>query len=144
MMQQVFFIPGPLPGLNDMIDAAKEMGHVRRYSRRQYNGYATLKQQWGKLCTLAIEQAKRRPLTKLTQMTTPVEIIFVWSEEARRRDLDNIRTGAKFVLDALVKSEILKSDGWKQVRALRDEFLVDKHRPGVTVILREADATLAH
>ena len=51
-----------------------------------------------------------------------VRIKFIWVEENRRRDLDNICFAKKFILDALVKCGKLKNDGQSVVKGFTDEF----------------------
>lgn len=121
-MIQSFWIDGPLPGLNEIIDAAK----IRR---GKWNAYNDMKQEWGAVCVAAIRKARLRPVEG------PIVLAFHWVEQAKRRDLGNIRVGEKFVVDALVQEKILQNDGWKQVRGLRDTFGVDKDNPGARIYL---------
>ena len=124
---QTFFIPGPLPGLNTLIDAAKEQGYVRR----GWNGYANAKRQWGQSIYWEIMKVGLKPMRR-------VYVSFVWHEQDRRRDPDNFSSGGKkFVLDALVKAGVLKNDGWDEIAGMSDMWKVDKKRPGVQVTLEE-------
>ena len=61
-------------------------------------------------------------LTKLPRFDKPVQIHFHWIEDNKRRDLDNIAFGKKFILDAMVKTGILKDDNRKCVVAFTDSF----------------------
>lgn len=61
-------------------------------------------------------------LYNLPRFTKPVEIEFTWFEETRRRDLDNVAFGKKFILDALVKYGKLENDNPRHVVAFRDVF----------------------
>jgi Holliday junction resolvase RusA-like endonuclease len=83
-----------LPGLNEIIKAAK----TPTRGKRAYHGvvYAAMKK-------------------KYTQM--------VEAEGGRARDPDNIRVGAKFVLDAMVNQGVIKDDSMKYVKILRDSFM---------------------
>lgn len=63
----------------------------------------------------------------------PVRLSFRWYEPNRKRDLDNICFAKKFVLDALVKNNVLVDDGWRWVKGFTDEFFIDKDRPRVEV-----------
>jgi hypothetical protein len=124
MTEQTFFLSGPLPGLNEVIAAAKR----RRGST--WNGYAALKHR----CQTAIWQellvAKVRPMHR-------VLLTFTWIERSRRRDRDNIAAGKKFILDALVAANILLNDGPACVVGWTDAFVIDATTPGVWVTLRE-------
>jgi Holliday junction resolvase RusA-like endonuclease len=52
----------------------------------------------------------------------PIKINFIWVEENKRRDLDNICFAKKFILDALVKAGKLKDDNRNNVYAFTDTF----------------------
>lgn len=68
----------------------------------------------------------------------PVEIAFRFYEPNSRRDIDNVAGwGHKCILDALVKSEIIENDGWKQIRSISDEFYIDKNNPRIEVTIKE-------
>lgn len=52
----------------------------------------------------------------------PVIGHFIWIEENKKRDLDNICFAKKFILDALVETGILKDDNRKIVTNFTDSF----------------------
>ena len=52
----------------------------------------------------------------------PVIGHFTWIEENKKRDLDNICFAKKFILDALVKSGVLKNDNRKIITNFTDSF----------------------
>lgn len=116
------WVPGPLPGQNEIISAAKS-------GRGGANAYSRMKKQWGDTVWALARAAKLRPLD------LPVRVSFLWTEKARRRDLDNIIAGGKFVMDGLVKAGVLGGDGWNHVGAIEHRFMVDAKRPGVQVWL---------
>jgi Holliday junction resolvase RusA-like endonuclease len=60
----------------------------------------------------------------------------VWYEPNRRRDLDNIAAGKKFILDGLQAIGKIENDGWKQIAGFTDTFEVDKQDPRVEVKIR--------
>ena len=122
-MIQRFFIPGVLPGLNEVLSAA-----VKR--RGKWNAYNDLKASYGEYIATIIRKAKLRPIAR-------ANIAFCWVEQSQRRDKDNVRMAAKFVLDSLVATKILPNDGWKQIGTLSDSFEVDGSKPGVYVELVE-------
>ena len=116
-----FHIPGRLPGLNEIVDAARG---------NRFSG-ATQKKKATTLCGQWI-MASRVPA-----FTVPVSIHFQWFEPNRRRDLDNIVAGSKFILDALVVTGRLPNDGRAWVRALAHTFPepdVDNPRVVVSII----------
>jgi Holliday junction resolvase RusA-like endonuclease len=120
-MTQHFFIPGPLPGLNEILKLANQR-------RGKWNAYDDLKHTWDRIITVHIQQAKLVPVER-------AYFTFVWLEAHRRRDLDNIAVARKFVLDALVATQILNNDGWRHVLGWTDSFVVDVAAPGVDVTL---------
>lgn len=117
---QELWIAGPLPSLNELIDAAK--GH----GGRGY-GYSKLKREWGTLVWGLAKAARLKPVASAV-------LTFEWRERDRRRDPDNVSSaGRKLILDGLVKAGVLSGDGWTGVRAFSDVWLVDPHAPGVLV-----------
>ena len=120
-MIQSFFIDGKLPGLNEIIAASK----VRR---GKWSQYLDMKESYGGYVQMVIKQAKLKPMQKAA-------ITCTWVEPNRRRDLDNVRVGFKFIGDALVSCGVLPNDGQAHVTHLEDFYTVDKVKPGVMVEL---------
>jgi len=117
-MIQTLFVPGPLPGLNDVA------GKKSRWHYRQ------LKEEWGLAIGIFITLAKLTPMQR-------VSIVFHWQEKNQRRDPDNIMFGQKFCLDALVAKGILPDDGWAEIAGLAHTFAVVPMRPGVRMEIVE-------
>lgn len=116
-----FVIKGRLPGLNEIIDAARD----------HWSKSATLKKEATELCQWAIKAASVPHIEK------PVVIRFVWVEKDERRDVDNVAAGAKFVLDGLVASGRLPNDSRQWVRGISHEFPApDKKNPRIEVEVR--------
>lgn len=114
------WVPGPLPGLNELIAAAKGAGGTGR-------AYSQLKRQWTDTVWALARSAK---LHKPGPVESAVTIGFEWVERDRRRDPDNVAAGGrKLVLDGLVKAGVLAGDGWA------DSFSVGP-APGVAVTIR--------
>ena len=68
----------------------------------------------------------------------PVFMKYLWVEPNRRRDLDNISSfGRKVIQDSLVDAGVLKDDGWKYVVGFSDSFEVDADNPRIEVLIRE-------
>lgn len=61
-------------------------------------------------------------LNKIPHLEKPVVIHFTWVEDNKRRDLDGICFGKKFILDAMVKKGILDNDNRKHVAGFTDSF----------------------
>lgn len=118
-----FFIPGTLPSLNEVIEANR---------RNKYAG-AMLKRETQKLIEAYIS------ISNLTPVDYPVIIELSWQEPNNRRDVDNIQSSKKFILDALVEMKILPNDTRKWVTQIYDTVTTDKEHPGVWVLIRRAE-----
>lgn len=119
------WIPGRLPGLNEIVESAKGFGG------RGF-GYSKLKRQHTERMTLLARAAK------VKRFDVPVVLTFKWVEPNRRRDRDNVAAAKKLILDALVKAGVIASDGWHHVIGWTDTFAVDPAKPGVLVTLAPA------
>lgn len=120
-MIQSLWIDGPLPGVNELIAAAKS-------GRGRGNAYARIKAEWMQTIW---DRAKS---TRMKPMSGAVRLAFLWVERDRRRDPDNVAGGGrKLILDGLVKAGVLTDDGVDEIRSWTDTFAIDKARPGVRV-----------
>ena len=117
-----FFIPGTLPSLNEVIEANR---------RNKYAG-AMLKRETQKLIDAYIS------ISQLTPVKSPVTIHIEWREPNNRRDVDNIQSSKKFILDSLVEMKILPNDTRRWVTQIRDTVITDKEHPGVMVEICES------
>jgi len=126
-----FFVPGPLPGMNEMIDAAKKVIPWLSKGKKKVYEYSAMKKKWTAHVAM-IAGRRRDPLRR-------VKFQFLWVEPNKRRDPDNIMCGQKFVMDGVVAAGIIKKDGWAQVAGSKHEFMVDKKRPGVLVRIMEVE-----
>ena len=121
------WVPGPLPGLNELIAAAKG-------SRGRGAAYARLKRQWTDV-VFALAKSQRLPA-----FPTRVVIEWTWCERDRRRDPDNVAAGGrKLVLDGLVHAGVLRGDGWRYIQSWTDRFDVRADRPGVALQIHRYD-----
>ena len=118
------FLPVRLPGLNEIIGMSKAgRGRFNRYAREKEEI-----QNW--IC----ESLREFKLPKFQKC----KIGFTWVEPDRRRDIDNISAGKKYILDALVALGVLPDDSWKHVKGfLPENFEADKNNWGVRVEIRE-------
>jgi len=129
---RTLWIPGQLPGLNELIAAAKS-------GRGRGNGYARLKAQWTE------EIAIRARAAGLWKWPSGASFRFRWVEGSKRRDPDNFTGGGrKLILDGLVLAGVLPDDSWRYVDGFTDAWEAvgglrdDGSRndgPGVEVIL---------
>lgn len=109
-----FDIEGRLPGLNEMIEAAKS----------HFGAYASMKQTYTDMVAWL---AKKLPTYER------VALIITWYEPDERRDPDNIMAGQKFILDGLVAAGTIPNDSQKYVRGIMHRFEVDRQNPRVEV-----------
>lgn len=121
-----FEIPEKLPSLNEVIN--KNRGN--RYAA------ANMKKELEAMICLYIRDAVRKGA--LSVVTKPCYVKFTWYERTKRRDVDNIQSSQKFVLDALQKSGVLQNDSRKWVRQIIHE-VVDADHDGVLVELIEEE-----
>jgi hypothetical protein len=118
------WIAGKLPGLNDILGAAKSGNGAG-------NAYARLKKEWTAYVAKIISSCELEP----------AQSIFVdirWIEQNKKRDPDNISTGKKFIFDGMVKSGFLENDGWKQIKGWNEKFEVScngKYGCGVSLVI---------
>ena len=116
-------IPLKLHSLNEYIGACRRNPHAGAKMKRTDQD--------------AVEWYIRSQL-KGVRINKPVTMTYKWHESNRKRDLDNISSyGRKVIQDALVECRVLADDGWKQVQGFQDEFMIDKKHPYIEVIIRE-------
>lgn len=118
-----FEIPGKLPGLNDIIAAAKS----------HYGEYAKMKETYTEMVTWL---AKKLPKFER------VALIITWYEPDQRRDPDNIMAGQKFIMDGLVEAGTIPDDSQKYIQGIVHRFRVDKVNPRVEVEIIDAGKEL--
>jgi len=111
-----FEIPGRLPGLNEIIAAAKS----------HYAKYSTEKKEYTEEVAWLAKQARLPKFEK-------AYLVITWYEPDHRRDPDNIMAGQKFILDGLVQAGVLPNDSQKYVRGIVHRFKVDRKNPRVEV-----------
>lgn len=117
-MKFSFTIPVRLPGMNEIIGEA----------RKSRFGGATQKKQCMKICSQYILTAQ------VPVFDVPVTVTLNWCEKDRRRDIDNIQAGSKFILDALVGMGRIPNDSQRWVRNVSHKMLEpEKDTPHVVV-----------
>ena len=119
-----FEIPGRLPGLNEIIDAAKQ-------GKGRYQPYALMKEEY---TTMVAWLAKKLP------KYNRVDITITWYEPNNKRDIDNIAGGGtKMILDGLVRAGTIPDDSQKYVNSITHHFKVDRENPRIEVELEEKE-----
>lgn len=123
LQKATFTIPGRLASLNDIIAAGNQHRMVG----------AKLKRDETQRCAWHILQ-ERIPI-----FTGPIRLWIYWYEKNRKRDVDNVASGIKFILDALVETGRIPNDGRRWVHAISHHFPEpDKTNPRVLVCMEEA------
>jgi len=118
----VFEILGRLPGLNEIIEAAKQ-------GKGKYQPYALMKEKYTEMIAWI---AKKLPSYE------KVALVITWYEPNSRRDPDNIMAGQKFILDGLVAAKVIPNDNQKYIVSIIHRFRVDKQNPRVEVEIIDA------
>lgn len=109
-----FTIQGRLPSLNDFIyECRSHWSKGYKFKAQVENGIL-----WD------IKAATGRG--QLVPASGPVVISFEWHESDKRRDLDNIYSAKKYILDAMQRAGILENDSRKYVVGLHDDIVDDK------------------
>jgi hypothetical protein len=138
MSNSTLFIPGPLPGTNEIIDARANVFVPKAFAfpGRGFNS-AKLPNEWGRI--------KKRwhgiiaKCVEVQRFTMPAHggfMNYLILEPNKRRDPDNIGAGAqKVIQDGLVEAGIMQNDGWKFVHNYRHFFAVDVANPGVYLVV---------
>lgn len=115
----MLIISGRLDNLND---------YIRAIDVNRHEGSKLKKKNQNKVIAEIYEQLGRLRIKK------PVVMRYRWYEKDRRRDLDNISSfGRKVIQDALVSTRVIENDGWKEIRGFSDEFYIDQKNPRIEV-----------
>lgn len=122
-MKHSFIIHKRLIGLNEYTKQNRTNKYVGAKSKKEEQEYIMheIKQQLGNI-----------------KIDKPVIGHFIWIEENKRRDLDNICFAKKFILDALVELGVLKDDNRRIVTNFTDSFEYAK-QSRVIVVLEEIE-----
>lgn len=118
-MRQTFEIPGRFCSLNEF------------YRMNPYD-QGEVKDKYDNLVALSAKCAGIRPCKGR------VRYHVLWVEQNRKRDLDNVAFGKKFIQDGLVKAGILKNDTYHEIAGFSDEFAYDSKNPRIVVTIEEA------
>lgn len=124
-----FIIPGRLPGLNEVNDSNRTHVQIGARLKRDVQNRVM----WSIRKYMASGDV--RPVDY------PVDVTIHWYEPNRRRDVDNIQSGTKFILDAMVKLKLIPNDGQRWVRQIYHKVFKDDDGDGyVLVMVRPAPA----
>lgn len=71
---------------------------------------------------------------ELQPISEPCTIRIDWHEKSKRRDVDNIQSAQKFILDALVQCGVLQNDSRKYVKQIYHRIVdSDENKVSVTI-----------
>lgn len=121
-MKQKFFIPGKLPGANDITKANRSHWSIGSKQKKDVQ----------KLICWHIKKAKLKPMKQ-------IYIKYFWFEPNKKRDLDNITAAQKFINDSLVEMRIIENDGWDFVKGLWHHFEIKKDKESIGVFVELDD-----
>ena len=124
--RQVLWIPGRLPGLNELFRAKGVTA-----KRSDWNAYNQLKRDSQQRIVL-LARSQLKPVKR-------ARFEYEFHEPNKRRDPSNVASGAvKLVEDALQLAGIISNDGWKTIAGFSVSFVHDKEAQGVMVRIWEA------
>ena len=125
LMNKVSFIfPGRLPSLNEFLEQTK------RHNGRHFRGN-DMKRGYEAQILYCIPLAIRH-----LHHERRCKVSFDFYEMNKRRDPDNIVAVAhKFILDALVRADVISNDTWKYIKGFTDEFYIDRENPRIEVTI---------
>lgn len=74
---------------------------------------------------------------RIKQARKPVILHCHWVEQNRKRDLDNVFFGVKFIQDGLVKAGILANDTHHEIVGISHTIAYDSTNPRIEVTIEE-------
>ena len=126
-MKNFFVIDQQLPSLNEYVN------ECRAHSIKGAQFKEEVEQQ---IWLYILRALSTKTLRRVSNY--PVEINIEWHEKDYKRDVDNIKSAAKFILDTMVKTKIIKDDGRKYVSQVYD-LVVDDTKTKVVVEILEKE-----
>jgi Holliday junction resolvase RusA-like endonuclease len=81
-------------------------------------------------------------VNRIKRVDSPCIVCMIFHEANRKRDIDNIESGKKYILDALVKRAILQGDSPKWVIGV-PSYTDYREAAGVDVYIIESEDTAA-
>lgn len=116
---QKLVIPGELKSLNEFINALKHNKYIGNSMKKSETTYCAV--------------YARNQLKPITQA---VRVTFHWYSRDKRKDLDNVDSARKFILDGLQEAKIIINDSRRYVADIgKSEFRIDKQNPRVEVLI---------
>ena len=129
-IRQEFFIPGPLPSMNEIINASST---AFKNGIRFGSKYTKMKRDWDKKISEIILSSDIDPVGQF-------RLELDWAEKSRRKDPDNVAVGIKFILDSMVKCKVIVNDTWRYNLGWTNTFRISP-TPGVNVAVLSKGTT---
>ena len=121
-----------MPGLNQIIDAAKTKYNSGKFSCSYSTGYSVMKKKMEYNVISALIRYGITPIKKAS-------FKMLWFCKDRRKDPDNIASYVKFIFDAMVSYGTLENDGWNQVVGWKNIFVSNGSATGVIVTIQQEE-----
>ena len=118
-----FVIQEKLPSLNEW---------TKKINNNRFGGN-NFKKGKEKIIRQAIETAKNNSTLK-PLLNTPLFVSFTWYEPTTKRDLDNIFSSKKFILDALKDEKVIAEDNQANICGFNDRAVIDKKFCGGCIV----------
>jgi len=109
-------IPEGLPGQNEQLKASSII-YSKRGSKLR-TAYTETKEKYTKMVANELQAQGCIPDKPYDR----IKIAFEWFEPNKRRDPDNIRAAAKFIIDGMVWAGMIVNDNLTHVVGLSDEY----------------------
>lgn len=110
-----FTIEMQLPGLNKVIGANRSNTYMGAKLKKD------VQKDISQFIRMAMLSGDLHPQEKRCTIS------ITWHERTRKRDVDNIQSAQKFILDAMVEMGILKDDSQKYVAQIYHHIVTDDH-----------------
>ena len=88
-----------------------------------------------------VQKAIAPYIQQIPVCTKPIKIHFLWVEENKRRDYDNVAFAKKFILDALQENGKLENDNRKWVKGFSDDFTYGEEAKVIITITESEENT---
>lgn len=121
-----FIIQAQLPSLNDYQSACRSSWQTGAKFKREQEVL---------ICNYIRVALLKKTLQRVND---PCEIYIEWHEATKRRDVDNIQSAQKFILDALQSEGVIANDSRRYVKQIH-HTVVDDTSDFVTVCIKEVE-----
>lgn len=103
------WVPGKVPGLNEMLDQRMRIFGSNHSGTRVANGYSKLKREYSQRVRLYLMQQDFEKAPK------PCWMSYMVVEKSKARDPSNIWAGAMKMIEDAITGPVLDNDGWDEI-----------------------------